>query len=336
MIKNMIAIHKSLGFAERWIKYCDENKIEYKLVDVYNSDIISQLSDCSALMWHFHHASHKDVLFSKQLLYSIEFSGKQVFPNFNTMWHFDDKIGQKYLLESIHAPIVPSYIFYSKKEALKWISLTTFPKVFKLRGGAGSQNVRLVNSKYAAKKLVNKSFGRGFSQYSAFTSLKERWRKYLLGNLTFWDVLKGIIRIFYTTDYARIRGREKGYMYFQEYIYGNNSDTRVVVIGNKAFAIKRMVRKNDFRASGSGEIFYSKELFDENTIKLAFDIAFKLKSQCVAFDFVYQNGSPLIIEISYGFTANGYDKCPGYWTSDMNWHNETFNPQGWMVQMLLN
>ena len=104
------------SFAERWIDYCKEKNIFYKIVDCYNSNIIEELEDCDALMWHHHHAIHKDILFAKQLLYSIECSGKKVFPNFNTCWHFDDKVGQKYLLESIKAPLVPSYVFYTKKD----------------------------------------------------------------------------------------------------------------------------------------------------------------------------------------------------------------------------
>lgn len=40
-----------------------------------------------------------------------------------------------------------------------------------------------------------------------------------------------------------------------------------------------MVRENDFRASGSGSIHYEKELFDETTLKLSFEIAKKLKTQ---------------------------------------------------------
>ncbi len=74
----------------------------------------------------------RDILFAKQLLFSLEQSGIIVFPDFNTGWHFDDKVGQKYLLETIDAPLVPSYVFYSKKEALEWDEQTNFPKVFKL------------------------------------------------------------------------------------------------------------------------------------------------------------------------------------------------------------
>ena len=330
-----IAIHNSKGFAERWIAYCDENKIVYKIVNAYDSNIISQLKDCDALMWHFHHASSKDVLFANKLLYSLQSCGKIVFPDFNTMWHFDDKVGQKYLLENINAPIVPSYVFYSKKDALNWAVKTDFPKVFKLRGGAGSQNVKLAKTKSYALKLIKRSFGSGFSQYDGWSNFKERIRKYYKGKTTLLDVAQGFIRLGYTTEFSKTRGKERGYAYFQDFIPNNDSDIRVIVIDKKAFAIKRMVRENDFRASGSGTILYDKELFDEGTIKLAFETAKKLKSQCIAFDFVYQNDKPLIVEISYGFSPSAYDECPGYWDKELNWHEGAINPYGWMVEGLI-
>ena len=65
-------------------------------------------------MWHFSHRDYKDVQFAKSLLISLENSGKKVFPNISTCWHFDDKISQKYLLEAIGAPIVPTYVFSTK------------------------------------------------------------------------------------------------------------------------------------------------------------------------------------------------------------------------------
>ena len=105
-----IAIHKSNGFSDRWIEYCKNNSIDYKIVDCYENDIISQLDDCRALMWHHNHINYKHTLFAKSLLFSLEIAGVKVFPNFNTAWHFDDKVGQKYLLEAIGAPLVKSYV----------------------------------------------------------------------------------------------------------------------------------------------------------------------------------------------------------------------------------
>ncbi|MFY7651250.1 MAG: dethiobiotin synthase, partial [Chitinophagaceae bacterium] len=51
------------------------------------ANIIQQLQGCTALMWHFNHANPKSTLFAKQLLYSVEEMGLQVFPNYKTVWH---------------------------------------------------------------------------------------------------------------------------------------------------------------------------------------------------------------------------------------------------------
>jgi len=169
-----IAIHHNPGsFSDRWIEYCKENNIPYKIVNAYDTDIIQQVDDCTAFMWHHTQCDYRDKLFAKQLIYSLEAKGLKVFPDFHTTWHFDDKVGQKYLLEAISAPFVPSYIFYNKKEAMEWVNQTTFPKVFKLRGGAGSANVQLVPTKKEAIRLVNKAFGKGFSQFNRRGNLKE-------------------------------------------------------------------------------------------------------------------------------------------------------------------
>lgn len=332
----MIGIHSVKGsFSDRWIAYCKAHSIAYKLVDCYGSDIINQLADCDALMWHFNHKGAKESKFAKQLLYAVESSGKKIFPDFRTVWHFDDKVGQKYLLEAYKAPLAPSVVFYDKKEAFNWAEETEFPKVFKLRNGAGSANVKLVKSKKQAKRLIKKAFGRGFKQYEGWSNLQERIRKYRIGKAKAWDVIKGIIRLLYTTEYARLNGNEMGYVYFQDFVPENEYDIRVVVVGDKAYAIKRLVRENDFRASGSGYILYEKENFDEETIRMAFDISNRLKIQCMAYDFIYQDGKPLIVEISYGFSKEGYDPCTGYWDQAMKWYEGQFDPYGWMVEDLM-
>lgn len=331
-----IAIHhRPDSFSERWIDYCKENKIDYKLVNAYDSNIVQQVSDCDAFMWHHHHADYKDTLFAKQLLYSLQLAGKKVFPDFATGWHFDDKVGQKYLFEAIGAPLVPSYVFYTKKEALRWADKTTFPKVFKLRGGAGAANVKLVRTKKDAIRLINKAFGKGFSQFDRWGNLKERFHKWRVGKDSFVGVLKGIARLRIPTEFAKFHTPEKGYAYFQEFVPNNSFDIRLIVIGGtKAYGMKRMCRKNDFRASGSGNFAYDK--IDERILKIAFDISRKLFLQSVAFDFVYDvDGAPLIIEISYGYGTKGSGKCPGYWTSDLVWHEEKFIPQYWMVENLI-
>jgi glutathione synthase/RimK-type ligase-like ATP-grasp enzyme len=330
-----VAIHGDGLFYPRWVAYCIQNNIKYKIVNCYDNNIVEQLNDCDALMWHHHHGAYKDKLFAKELLFALEVSGKKVFPNFNTNWHFDDKIGQKYLFESIVAPFVPSHVFYTQKEAYAWVDSVKFPKVFKLRGGAGSSNVVLVKNKKYAQKLIRKAFHKGSHLNNPLGGLKERWRTYKIGKSSLRILLGGFIRMAIPSEFRKMYPPEKGYVYFQDYIPNNDSDIRIIVIGDKAFAIKRMVRPHDFRASGSGFILYNRELFDERCVAIAFNINEKIKSQSLAIDFVFDNNTPLIIEISYGFDPVGYDPCTGYWTKDLKWNDGPFNPYGWMIDNLL-
>lgn len=332
-----IAIYKNKGFSSRWVDFCEKNNITYKLVNPYDSNIVEQVKDCGAFMWHHSHADYRDVLFAKQLIYSLETAGVRCFPDYHTTWHFDDKVGQKYLLEAVGAPLVPSFVFYTKKEALEWIEHTTFPKVFKLRGGAGAANVKLAHTAYEARKLVKKAFSRGFPQFDRMGYLRERFRKWREGKDSFVGVLKGVGRLFIITDFAKMHSREKGYAYFQQFIPDNTFDIRVCVVGNHAFALKRLTRKGDFRASGSGNIVYDKLQIDERCVKIAFDVNKKLKAQSIAYDFVFdKDNKPLIVEISYGYAVKAYDFCEGYWTDDMQWHEGShFDFCGWMVEGLI-
>lgn len=332
-----IAIHNNkIGFTPRWINYCQRKGISYKLVNCYDSDIISQLNDCDALMWHHWQVNSKDILKAKRLLFALEQKGMIVFPNFNTGWHFDDKVAQKYLLESLGLPIVPSYHFLEKKAALEWVTKTDFPKVFKLSRGAGSSNVKLVLNEKQAKRLINKAFTSGHCVFDRLGGIKERWRKYKEGKETLIGILKSGYRILNLPPYAKLLPRERYEIYFQEFIPNNEFDIRVIVVESKAFAIKRLVRNNDFRASGSGKILYEKVNFDHNLIRKSFDYAKKLKVQVVAFDYVFQaGGNPLIVEISYGYAIEAYDSCVGYWDKDLNFHEGKFDSCEWMIDFLV-
>lgn len=329
-----IAIHPSeMFFSDRWIQYCQEKHIEYKLLSCYASDIIEHVRDCDIVMWHWSHIEAKDQIFARQLIRSLEMMNKTVFPNSNTCWHFDDKIGQKYLFEATAVPHVPTSVFYDKKTALEWLRQQQFPQVFKLRGGSGSRNVVLVRSYAQAHRLVKQAFGKGFLSFKVFADIKTYViKKRRSGEL--WEKIchapKAIARRW------RIRqemSREKGYVVFQDFIAGNDYDTRVVVIGERAFGLRRYCRSNDFRASGSGNIKYDYQLISHECLKIAFETSRKLKLQCSAYDFVKNaDGQYLIVEVSYGFTVKPYDLCPGYWDSSLGWHEGKFNPQYWMIE----
>lgn len=327
-----IAIHHRRGsFSDRWISYCEKNNIDYKVVNAFDNDIVEQVKSCDAFMWHHHHSHFKDVIAAKRILFALEHAGVKIFPDFKTGWHFDDKVAQKYLLEAINAPLVPSYVFYEKEQAIDWANHTSYPKVFKLKGGAGATNVKLIRTQTEALKLINKAFGQGFAQFDRLNNFKERYNKYKNGQDTLLGVAKGIGRLAIPTNFGKQQPPEKGYVYFQDFILNDGFDIRVVVInGEKAAAEKRFVRENDFRASGSGKFSY--EGISSQVIKESFNIANRLNLQSVAFDFVVDDsGNPLVIEMSYGFGTEGLNNVPGYWDHNFDWFECGFNVQEWMI-----
>ncbi len=330
-----IAIHERNGSSsDGWIKYCVSNKIPYKIVNCYDNDIVKQLSDCDGLMWHWQHYDPKAQLFARQLTFALEQKGYKVYPDSNTSWHFDDKIGQKYLFEAVGVEHVKTDIFYSKKEALNWLRNQNFPKVFKLSKGASGLNVKLVKSYSSAKKLVKKAFSSGFLYSSRSARVKDDLVTFKKNKnvKNFKRLIKGLIRIFYPKDFERFFGKEKGYIYFQDFIPKNNFDSRVVVMRDRCYAVRRYNRKNDFRASGSGEWAFGKELFDIKLIKQAFEIAKKLNLQSIAFDFLKDNDSYKVVEMSYCWSYGGSGLVPGYWDPELNWHDEEVNSRNFIIE----
>ena len=66
---------------------------------------------------------------------------------------------------------------------------------------------------------------------------------------------------------------------FQEFLPCNDFDTRITVIGNRAFGFRRFNRANDFRASGSGKIDYDPKNIAPEMVQLAFDVTRRLNVQ---------------------------------------------------------
>src|SRR5699024_6886579 len=132
--------------------------------------------------------------------------------------------------------------------------------------------------------------------FNRIENFKERIRRYKSGQSSFFNVIKGIGRLLIPTQFSKNQSREKGYAYFQKFIPNNDYDIRIVVVNDIAAGERRFVRENDFRASGSGKFSY--DGIDKEVVKVAFEVAERLKLQSVAFDFVYdENNQPLIIEM---------------------------------------
>tara|TARA_B110001452_G_scaffold67562_1_gene54404 strand:- start:3061 stop:4089 length:1029 start_codon:yes stop_codon:yes gene_type:complete len=322
-----VALHKKGNFNKYWIEHFDKINIPFDSVDCFDTGIIQILREkkITHLLWNWNHIDYRAMSFAFGITKAIEKMGIIVYPSSESAYHFDNKVFQKYLFEACDSPLVKSYVFYHKKDALEWAYNTSFPKVFKLKGGAGSTNVQIVKRKSHAIRLIKKSFGSGFERMNRREFFMDRVRALKMNKdfISFLKLIKGLLEFFQKTIIDKNLGIEKGYCYFQDFIPNNDSDIRIILIGEKAFGIKRYVKDNDFRASGSGKISHDPKDIDLECIKLSFKIRKQIQGSLVcAFDFVFDNCDPRVVEISNNFGPEGYLDCPGYWDENLNFHKE--------------
>ncbi len=331
----VIGIHDRPGsFSDRWFEYCQEHKIAFKRLDCLATDAIRKCHGLNAVLWHW--ASPRDQIVARHIITALEARGVKVFPDLATCWHYDDKIAQKYVLEAIEAPLVPTWVFTDRGEAMAWIAGANWPKVFKLRCGAGSRNVRLAQSRSEAETLCRTAFGRGFPPDPQPLPSLRKGLNTVRSPLQFWEKLKLTrTRLARATAFRR-QFNQQGYIYFQEFLPGNAFDTRVTVIGHRAFAFIRRNRADDFRASGSGLLGYDAELVDKRCVETAFDVARGLRAQSLAFDFLFDSEhSPRICEISYCYVASAVHACPGHWDRQLTWQPGHIWPQDAILEDLI-
>ncbi len=235
--------------------------------------------------------------------------GIPVYPDQNTCWHYDDKIAQAYLFHALKIPAPKTWCWFAEAGAREWIQAAEFPLVLKLAGGAGSENVRLVRSIEEASWWIDRLFRVGTGSLKApMVAAPWPWRTRLRAAAK--ALLKGEPPRELQHPHWPL---EKNFVLFQEFLPNNAFDTRVTVIGPRAFAFRRFNREDDFRASGSGKIDYTQDKIDERFIRLAFTIANKLGAQSCAIDGLYRRDEVVVGEISYTYVSSAVYDCPGHW-----------------------
>lgn len=341
-----VAIHQnkeifnhSTTWDKVWIDYCCEQDINYEIVDCFSDDIIEKLKDFDILLWHFSHFSLQEMGFARTILMSAKKMGLKVFPDYNTSWHFDDKIAQSYLLEAINIPIPKAWTFYTLKSSIEFFENDcVYPIVAKLKSGSGSNNVQMLENKDKAIKYAKKMFGKGLnpSPNLMFKTISNVRTSQSLK--TFVARFRRIPDFIESLKNAKEFNNERGYVSLQEFIPNKGYDLKVVVVNNKLSFLARYVRKGDFRASGGGSISYEKELITTEVRKIAFKISDELNFQCMGYDFVIdtRTNEPKIIEISYGFSHLAQMDLDGYWDKDDNWHDSSLNAPIEIIKGIIN
>lgn len=337
-----IGIHhdRDRAFSEKWREFLVARGAEVVVLDLLAKDALRQARGCDGIMWRWFHYQ-EDKQSASIILHTIEnYLRIPVFPSVATAWHFDDKVAQYYLLAALEAPQPEAWVFWEKERAAQWAREARYPMVFKLAAGAGSSNVLKVDAPAEAERLIGRMFDRGI-----FPMTMNEYRPPVLPR-TRREAKARALRVadaamhIATGEMPRLPEYwwkpEKGYAFFQEFLPGNAFDTRVTVIGERAFAFRRMNRPGDFRASGSGNIDYAPAGIDPECLRIAFDVSQRSGFQAMAYDFLYKDGKPVICEISYTFVDKAVYDCPGQWDTQLNWHPGNRWPQDVQAETFLN
>ena len=289
------------SFSQRWIELASAQGIDARQVDVDALDFFDSLSGCQGFMWRFGF-DPLSLQHAKRLLPAIEQGmAIPVFPSWESSWHFEDKIAQHYLLQAAGIPAPRTWVWWRRDDAERFAASAKYPLVAKLSTGFQSSNVRLLRNASEANDLIRRCFGGGLvSMEKPQSTIRQVLRHRIPG----MRLLAGK---------PLPRGIQHGYLYVQEFLPDNSFDTRVTIIGDRAFAFRRFNRPGDFRASGSGRLDWNPAEVHADAIRLAFRIARQLGTQSVAVDVLRRGDERVAGEISYTYASWAVRDCPGHW-----------------------
>lgn len=321
-----------------WVDYLNENNIPWSYIDCYDYKIIEKLDEFSAVLWHYSNFDNVDIMEAQNILNIASQKGLKVFPDYNTGWHFDDKIAETYEFQRIGAPIPRSWMFYDLERCENWLMREAeYPLIAKLRRGSGSNNVKLLKTKDDAIRYARHMFSKGYSPgqslaYKTYSKLQSTKNLRML-----IERAKKVPKWLIARKFSQGMPTEKGYCFFQEFIPNDGYDIKVIVVGNKCSFLTRNVRKGGFAASGGGGIAYDKAKVPQSVVISAFSTAKDIGSQCMGFDYVIdkRTNEGKIIEMCYGFDFDAIKACGGYWDQDLIWHNEPLDARREIIKNLL-
>lgn len=290
---------------------------DFELVNINTDDWITKLDGFDVVIWKPNHMGFESASYFKEKIYFIEkYLGKLVVPNYNSVWHFESKVAQKYIFEKYKISTPRTIATFDYHDAMNRLGEFQFPIVMKKSTGAAASNVKLVKTIGEAKSILDRIFCKEVVNQDVKAKGK------ILGKLS-----KHYLNLRHDWNSG---SPNQPVVYWQEFVPGNSRDLRITVIGNKyAFGFWRNNRPNDFRASGSGDIDFVTDI-PESAIKYCIGISELLDLDSMAYDVLFGDDGIKIVEMSYGYLDTAIYKSKGYYEIDNNeliFHDGNFWPQ---------
>lgn len=235
-----------------WVDACKlfADKCDYVVIDITRSDWLEKIQaeyfDCY-LMRPPGMVDYYKRLYDERIYIISQLLGLPVYPTYEETLIYENKRILAYWLQAMNIPHAKTRVFYDKKEALDYLSNTTFPFIAKTAIGASGSGVTIIKSGKQARSYLRKAFqGRGISRTWFPNRRKGRIMQRLKNRL---NDLPGLIRYLKQRHRDATIEPQKWYVIFQEYL-NVCEEWRCVRIGDSFFAHKKQRRGDRFSGGG--------------------------------------------------------------------------------------
>lgn len=280
------------GFQVKYIAFSD---IDFRKIDFKDQYVLYTSSE--DIGYHY-----KDYI--EDMVLGLSLQGARIIPEYKYLRANNNKVFMEILrdlLDGKDGRYIKTHHFGTIEELKEKIDKFQYPVVIKSATGAMSRGVFLADNGNQLIKIAEK-----ISR-----------TKYLFKEL--WDLGRSIKHKGYKKE---SKYRKK--FIVQNFIPGLNNDWKILIYGDKYYILYRGVRKNDFRASGSGKFYFYTDL-PNGILDYAENIFRKFNVPNLSIDVGYNSGKFYLIEfqmIYFGTTT--IEKAPFYYTKeDSKWirHN---------------
>ena len=218
---------------EMYIKACEELKIDYIIVDILSPEWMQNLKKVQNNIDGFlcrppcRSQEHKNI-YDERLYFIKEYFKIPMYPNFNSLFIYENKRNMAAFLEYFNFPHVETHVFTDKDSARKFIKQAQYPLVQKSNIGAAGAGVTIIRNKHKARRITNRIFG--------------------IINSVFARGLPPIVKK-YGIPFRLTGCSQKNYMIIQPF-YKIKWEWRILKIGNSYFGHQKLLKGD--KASGSG------------------------------------------------------------------------------------
>ena len=277
-----IAINTYSVWLDEYVNAANIIGVKYLIIDFRRSDWMESALKCCIIIWRVHLNDYHTLEDARVKIPLIESKGVRCFPNSKAVFEYDNKVLQYYRMLEMCVPQPQTLISSCLKEIEILARSIKYPLVEKKPHGAGSVGVRLIESSKIALRSARLTLKKSVDPVSLF----DRVGQYILRK-TIPNMCKRYNPVLW-----------------QEYI-GSKFDIRCAVYGNEYISVfKRINRKNDFRASGSG-MWETMELCEVQKVYTfikkhhhKFNVPFN------AYDLICSGDEFVVLEYSYAVVLN--------------------------------